>query len=245
MLKRAIILVICFLAPRFCCCEVYVHAAASLTDVLKEIGQIFESQSGEKVLFNFGSSSLLARQIEEGAPGDIFFSADEEKMNQLEQKNLIRKETRKSILSNTLVIVVPSDSLERFQSILDLLHVQGNIAVAEPRSVPAGIYAREYLSKVGLWSRLVDRIVPTDNVRAALSAVEAGNASAGIVYKTDAVLSRQIRIAFEVPADQGPAISYSVAILKDSTETAFYQFLLSDQASRIFRKYQFLVRARF
>src|SRR5262249_4887746 len=148
--------------------------------------------------FNFGASSMLARQIQEGAPGDIFISADEEKMDMLQKKGLIKTETRKSILSNTLVAVVPENSKFTMNSIQDLAKIKGSIAIAEPQTVPAGIYAKQYLKKVGIWDKVIDRLVPTDNVRAALATVETGNAEAGIVYKTDAGISKKVHVAFEV-----------------------------------------------
>ncbi len=225
--------------------EVQVHAAASLTDAFKEIAALYEKQTGEQVIFNFGASNVLARQIEEGAPGDLFFSADEEKMDRLQGKGLIRAETRKTVLSNTLAIVVSSDSDLKFSSAKDLVSVKGSFAIAEPRTVPAGIYAKEYLIKAGIWNQIIDRLVPTDNVRSALAAVESGNVEAGIVYKTDAGISKNVRIAFEVPREEGPRISYPVAIL---TETAnpesamkFYSFLLGSKSLDVFEKYGFLV----
>ena len=165
----------------------HVFAAASLTDSLKEIAAAYEKQTGDKVMFNFGASSFLARQIEEGAPADIFFSADEAKMDGLEKKGLIIKETRTSRLSNSLVIVVTSDSALPIHSAKDLAGpAVKRVALADPKTVPAGIYAKQYLQCAGLWSAIKPKVVPTDNVRAALAAVESGNVEAGMVYKTDA-----------------------------------------------------------
>src|SRR6059036_1497290 len=144
-MKRIQLLV--FLAPIICAsattlgASINVFAAASLTDSLKEIAVAYEKQTGEKVVFNFGASSFLARQIEEGAPADIFFSADEARMNGLEKKGLIAKETRKSRLSNSLVIVVSADSSFTIQSAGDLAEPKvKRIALADPKTVPAGIY---------------------------------------------------------------------------------------------------------
>src|SRR5262245_2275980 len=196
--------------------EIQVYAAASLTDALTEIGQQYQKQTGDQLFFNFAASSILARQIEEDAPADIFFSADEAKMNSLAKKKLIVPETRKSLLSNTLVIVVPEDSKLKLSSAKDLVNVKGYIAIAEPKTVPAGIYAKEYLNKIGIWSKVIDHLVPTENVRAALLAVELGNADAGIVYKTDAEISKKTKVVFEVPAQEGPKISYPVAVVSES-----------------------------
>ena len=225
--------------------NVNVFAAASLTDVLKEIAASYEKQAGDKVVFNFGASSFLARQIEEGAPADVFFSADEAKMDDLEKKGLIEKETRKSRLSNSLVIVVATEAGAAIKGPADLLKVK-RLALAEPRTVPAGIYAKEYLQKQNLWSTVEAKVVPTENVRAALAAVEAGNVEAGIVYKTDAGISKKVKIAYEVPASDSPAISYPMAVLKeakDKTAAArFFKHLESEDAGRTFEKFGFIVR---
>jgi len=201
------------------------------------VTEVYERQSGDKVLFNFGASSLLARQIEEGAPADIFFSADEAKMDGLEAKGLVVKETRKSRLSNTLVIVVATEKGAAIESPKDLTTDKvKRLALAEPRTVPAGIYAKEYLQKQNLWAAVESKVVPTENVRAALSAVEAGNAEAGIVYKTDAAISKKTSVAYEVPARDSPAISYPVALVKESKQAEaakkFLQHLDSAAAAR-------------
>ncbi len=227
--------------------NVRVSAAASLTDVLQEIAPIYEKQSGDALLFNFGASSTLARQIQEGAPADLFISADELKMDQLQQRGLIVKKSRRSILSNTLVIIVPSDSRLTIASPADLADPAiRNVAVAEPQSVPAGIYAKEYLRKLRIWDKIKYKIVPTDNVRAALAAVESENAETGIVYKTDALISRVVRIAYEVPLAEGPDISYPAAVLADSKQRAaaqrFLDYLQSPPAQELFRKYGFLLK---
>jgi molybdate transport system substrate-binding protein len=227
--------------------DLRVSAAASLTDVLQEIAPIYEKQSGDAMLFNFGASSMLARQIQEGEPADLFISADELKMDQLQQRGLIVKRSRRSILSNTLVIIVPSDSRLKIASPADLANPAiRNIAVAEPQTVPAGVYAKEYLRKLRIWDKIKYKIVPTDNVRAALAAVESQNAETGIVYKTDALISRVVRIAYEVSAAEGPDISYPAAVLADSKQQAaaqrFLDFLQSPPAQEIFRKYGFLLK---
>jgi molybdate transport system substrate-binding protein len=224
-----------------------VFAAASLTDSLKEIAVAYQRQTGDKVVFNFGASSFLARQIEEGAPADIFFSADEAKMDGLEKKGLIVKDTRKSRLSNFLVIVVASEKGAAIQGPRDLATDKvKRLALAEPRTVPAGIYAREYLQKQNLWAAVEAKVVPTENVRGALAAVEAGNVEAGIVYKTDAAMSKKVKIACEVPASDNPAISYPMALVKDSKELdaarRFLKHLESDEASRVFQRFGFIVR---
>src|SRR5262245_53506408 len=196
--------------------DVTVFAAASLTDSLKAIAADYEKASGDKIVFNFGASSMLARQIEEGAPADIFFSADEAKMDGLESKGLLEKGTRKDRLSNSLVIVVAREKGAAISSPNDLAAPSiKRIALGDPRAVPIGIYAREYLEKLKLWEAIRPKIVATENVRAALAAVEAGNADASIVYKTDAAISEKVKVAFEVPVEEGPRIRYPMAMLKE------------------------------
>ena len=224
--------------------ELTVHAAASLVDAMKEIGPAYEKQSGDKLQFNFGASSLLARQIEKGAPADVFFSADEAKMDDLDKKNLLQPATRRSLLSNLLVIVVSADSSTAPKSSSDLTKPEyRKLALAETQTVPAGIYAREYLQKLGLWDRVKENVVPAENVRAALAAVESGNVEAGIVYKTDALTSKKVKIAVEIPAAEGPKISYPVAVLKSSRESErakiFVDYLSGPAAGSIFEKFGF------
>jgi len=226
--------------------EITVSAAASLTDALKAIGANYEKQDGDKVAFNFGASSMLERQIEEGAPADIFFSADEAKMDALAAKDLIVKESRKSLLSNTLVIVTSADSTLKILSPLDLT---GNnvrrIALADPKAVPAGVYSKAFLEKEKLWSQIEPKVVPVDNVRAALAAVESGNIEVGMVFKTDAAISKKVKIAYEVPANTGSKISYPVAITKNAKQVEsakkFVEYLASDDAAKIFTRYGFIV----
>jgi molybdate transport system substrate-binding protein len=226
--------------------EIHVYAAASLTDALSEIGQQYQKETGDQMIFNFAASSVLAIQIQEGAPADIFFSADEAKMNILEKKKLIVPETRKSLLSNTLVIVVPEDSKLKLSTAKDLVNVKGYIAIAEPKTVPAGIYAKEYLNKIGIWSKVIDHLVPTENVRAALLAVELGNAEAGIVYKSDAEISKRTKVTFEIPLEEGPIITYPVAVVSGSKDIEAAKkalsYIESDAALAIFKKYKFLVQ---
>jgi molybdate transport system substrate-binding protein len=224
-----------------------VFAAASLTDSLKEIAAAYEKQTGDRIVFNFGASSTLARQIEEGAPADIFFSADEAKMDGLEKKGLILKETRTNRLSNSLVIVVPNDTRAAINNPRDLATENvKRLALAEPRTVPAGIYAKEYLRKQNLWAAVEAKIVPTENVRAALSAVEAGNAEAGLVYKTDAAISKKVKVVCEVPAQDIPPISYPMAVVKEAKQPEaakrFLNHLNSDHAMKAFEKFGFIVR---
>ncbi len=226
---------------------VRVSAAASLADALKEIGAAYEKQSGDQIVFNFAASSVLAMQIVQGAPADIFFSADEAKMDALDKNGLVVKETRRSRLGNSLVIVVAKDGGAAIAAPKDLAGDKvKRLALAETKTVPAGIYAKEYLRKQNLWAAVERKVVPTENVRAALSAVEAGNAEAGIVYKTDAGISKKVRVAYEAPAAEGPAISYPMALLTDAKNAdgarKFLKHLESDEAGKVFERFGFLVR---
>jgi molybdate transport system substrate-binding protein len=227
--------------------DINVSAAASLTNVLQELATPYEKQSGDHIVFNFAASSLLARQIEEGAPADMIFSADEAKLDELAQKGLLIPDSRKSILTNTLAIIVPAENGAAIKSTADL--ADGgikHIALGEPATVPAGIYAKEYLQKLGIWDAIKDKVVPVESVRAALAAVESGNADAGIVYKTDAMISKKIKVAYEVPAADGPAISYPLAITKDAKQPEaagkFATYLESPAAAAVFEKYGFGVK---
>ena len=197
--------------------EILVAAAASLTDVLKELSAAYQSKGKNIVNFNFGPSSTLARQIEEGAPADVFFSADLAQMDNLNKKGRLEPGMRKNLLSNQLVIIVPADSKLAIGSPKDLLKPEvKRIALAEPSSVPVGVYSSKYLSDEGLWEKVKPKVVPVLDVRATLASVESGNVEAGFVYKTDAAISKKVKIVFEVPIDKGPKITYPVAIIKES-----------------------------
>jgi molybdate transport system substrate-binding protein len=242
--KALVLLFSLLIATSISAAELTVYAAASLTDALKEIAAAYEKQSGDKLQFNFGASSMLARQIEEGAPADLFFSADEAKMDALEKKDLLLPGTRRSLLSNLLVLVVPTDASAAPKSAADLVKSEfKKIALAEPQTVPAGIYAREYLQKLGLWDAVKEKVVPTENVRAALAAVESGNVEVGIVYKTDSLISKKVKVAVEVPAAEGPKISYPIAVLKSSRQPdrakKFAEYLAGPTPRSVFEKFGF------
>jgi molybdate transport system substrate-binding protein len=223
--------------------EVNVYAAASLTDALQELAQAFEARSGHKVVFNLGASNDLARQIKAGAPADVFFSADKAQMDGLEAAGLVRTADRVDVLSNILVVVVPASRTARMSQPSDLLAVN-RVALGDPEAVPAGVYARTWLESIGLWDKLKDKVIPTLNVRAALSAVESENVDAGIVYRTDAAISKRVKVAFEVPRDKGPAIVYPMAPLAGSKKPAtgeLVRYLTSAPARDVYRRYGFFV----
>src|SRR5580692_8125492 len=227
--------------------SVTVLAAASLSDSLTKIAAQYERETHDKIVFNFAASSLLARQIEEGAPADIFFSADEAQMDRLQNKGLILAATRRSRLSNLLVIIVAADSSLSIASPRDLAKPSiVRVALADPKAVPAGVYARQFLLKEKLWDSVEPKVVPTANVRGALAAVESGDVEAAIVYKTDAAISKRVKIACEVSGPDAPKISEPMAQLRDSPEPAaakrFLQYLDSPAAGKVFAEFGFIVR---
>jgi molybdate transport system substrate-binding protein len=222
---------------------VRVFAAASLTDSLGEVIDLFEaSHEGVRVVPQFGASNDLARQILAGAPAHLFFSADERQMDRAMAGGSIEEGSRRDLLSNQLVVVEGRASGEPIRSPRDLGR-GGRIALADPEAVPAGVYARQYLEKLGLWDRVRARVVPTLDVRAALAAVASGNVDAGFVYRTDAILESRVRVAFEVPRDEGPRIVYPLALVRGGSEEAraLFRFLVSPEAAAVFERYGFVV----
>jgi molybdate transport system substrate-binding protein len=247
MLRRCAIVILLMSQLHAKAGEIEVFAAASLTDALKEIASTYEKAGGDHVVFNFAASNTLDMQIKAGAPADIFFSADEAKMDDLEKAGLIVKETRKDILSNSLVIVVASDSPAVFTSASQLADAKfKKIALGQPDSVPAGIYAKEYLQKIGIWDQIAPRVIPVESVRAALAAVETGNTDAGIVYKTDALHSKKVKIAWEIPPAEGPSIAYPAALVQGSKQAVeakkFLDYLREPASLKMFEKYGFITK---
>lgn len=227
--------------------EILVHAASSLGPALDEIARAHEQATGVRVRVNLAGSNALARQLRQGAPGDVFFSADEARMDEVQDAGLLAPGTRASLLSNRLVIVVEASSLLSLASSRDLARADvESVALAEPGSVPAGRYAREHLVRAGCWAAVEPKVLPCENARAALAAVEAGNADAAVVYRTDALASRRARIALEVPAAETPAISYPVALLAGAAEPdaarAFLARLASADSRAVFERLGFVVR---
>lgn len=224
--------------------ELLVFGAASLTESLQDLGKAWEAKTGQRVAFSFGASSDLARQIEAGAPADVFFSADTAKMNALERAGLVKAGDRREFLSNTLVVVVPKDSTTKVASARDLLAFS-KIALADPAAVPAGVYAKKWLAGLGLWDEIEPKIVPTLDVRSSLAAVESGGVGAAIVYRTDAAIAKSARAAYTVTG--GPEILYSVAPVTSSKNpadaAAFVTFLAGPEGRAEFERRGFLVRS--
>jgi molybdate transport system substrate-binding protein len=225
---------------------VTVFAAASMSEVLEDIGRSYTQQTGTPLRFSFAASSALARQIESGAPAGVFVSADEDWMDYLATRGLIRKDSRVDVAGNALVLVAPADSRLQLKiaphfALLQALGTRGRIATGDPDSVPAGKYARAALKSLGVWDSVASRIVPAENVRSALNFVSLGEAPLGIVYATDAHGNNKVRVVDTFPADTHDPITYPAAVTSrgDDQATAFVQFLRGSQAQAIFAKYGF------
>jgi molybdate transport system substrate-binding protein len=226
--------------------SVTVFAAASLTDSLKEIASAYELQSGDKIIFNFAGSGTLSRQIEAGAPADLFFSADEARADALEKKGLLVSGSRKSLLGNVMVLITPPDHAP-ISSAAELTNAAlQHLALGDVKTVPCGTYAKIYLAKLGLWTMVEPKVVSLDSVRAVLAAVESGNVDAGFVYKTDAMISNKVKVAFEIAAADGPRITYPLALVRDAPQPAaaqkFAAYLETAAAAAVFKKFGFIVR---
>ena len=224
---------------------VLVFAAASLANVLGDIDRAFTARSGIGVTSSLAASSTLAKQIEAGAPADVYFSADLQWMDYLQERGLLRAGSRRDLLGNSLVLVAPAGSSLRV-SIgpgLDLSRLLGggHLAVADPDSVPAGIYARQALQKLGSWNGVASRLVRAENVRAALEYVARGDAPLGIVYRTDAFVEKRVQVVGVFPAASHPPIVYPVALTRAAGPRAarYLTFLGSAEARAIFRKWAF------
>jgi molybdate transport system substrate-binding protein len=228
-------------APR----GVMVFAAASLANVLGDLDNSFTAQTGIRVTSSLAASPTLAKQIEAGAPADAFFSADLQWMDYLQQRGLLRPGSRRDLVGNSLVLIAPVPGALRVQigPGFDLAKLLGGgrLAVADPDSVPAGIYAREALEKLGVWNSVAPRLVRAENVRAALEYVARGDAPLGIVYRTDALVEKRVRIVGVFPADSHAPIVYPVALTRRAGAEAmrYLAFITSAQARPIFRKWGF------
>jgi len=223
-----------------------VFAAASLTDVLQEIGSAYAARTGSMVRFSFAGSSTLARQIEAGAPADVFVSADQQWMDYLEQRRRIAPGTRVDVAANDLVLVAPADSPANLDigprfAIAAALGRRGRLATGDPDTVPAGRYARAALESFGVWQDVAARVVPTDNVRAALNFVVRGEAALGIVYATDLAGVAGVREVARFPAGSHAPITYPAAVTLRGGEDAaeFVRFLRGPEARALFERHGF------
>ena len=222
-----------------------VFAAASLTNALQELGDGFTRETSIPVRFSFASSAALARQIESGSPADIFFSADLEWMDYLQTRNLIQRDTRHDVLGNRLVLIAPADSkiqlkIEPHFPLASTLG-KGRLTTGDPDSVPVGRYAREALTTLGVWDAVADRLVRADSVRSALAFVDRGEAPLGIVYQTDALIDKHVRVVDVFPATSHLPIVYPIALtLAAKPEAArFVAYIRGPAGDAIFKAYGF------
>jgi molybdate transport system substrate-binding protein len=217
-----------------------VFAAASLKNVLDAVAADFQARTGTRVLVSYGASSGLARQIEQGAPADLFISADLDWMDYLHERSLIRRDTRRSLLGNRIVLVAPAavaGDVDLKPGALSAALAGGRLATANVASVPAGKYGRAALEHLGLWGEVAGRLAEAENVRAALTFVARGEAPLGIVYETDARAEPKVRIVARFPETSHPPIVYPAAVASASRHdeaSKFLQALRSPESAAIF-----------
>ncbi len=231
--------------------EVMVFAAASTTNAVTDIGKLYADQTSGRIKTSFASSSTLAKQIENGAPADLYLSANKKWMDYLEEKKLLVKGSRTDLLGNRIVLIAKADSAIRSIeiapgfSLIDKLGRDGRLAMGDPAHVPAGMYGKQALETLGVWNDVKKRVAPMKDVRAALALVERGEAPLGQVYATDAAISKKVRVVGTFPPDSHPPIVYPAAAVAggDSDAAAdFLKFLKTPAARKIFEKYGFEVR---
>lgn len=230
--------------------KVTVFAAASLTNALQKIAEQYQQGKEVQVVSSFASSSTLAKQIEQGAPADLFISADQQWMDYAVGKQLMVDNTRYTLLGNELVLVTAKESKQAKIDInkqtpwLQLLN-GGLLAVGDPAHVPAGIYAKEALQNLGAWAALEPKLAPSSDVRSALALVERGESPLGIVYGSDAVASKNVKVVGVFPESSHKPVEYPMAIVRtheNPVVDAFYDYLKTPAASAIFKQYSFTPR---
>ena len=222
--------------------QLTVFAAASLTDAMKDVAALWVKEGHPALSLSFGASSTLARQIEQGAPANLFASADEKWMDYLVDKKLVAADTRQSLLGNDLVLIVPADHPQHVTigpgfDFAKLLGPAGRLATGDPAHVPVGIYAEQALRKLGVWDSVGPHLARTDDVRGALLLVERGEAPAGIVYGTDAAVSKGVMVAGVFPDSSHDPVSYPFAVTKsgDTPDArALLKFLAGPEARAVF-----------
>ncbi|MDL2307107.1 molybdate ABC transporter substrate-binding protein [Desulfovibrio sp. OttesenSCG-928-C06] len=228
--------------------EIVVFAAASTTNAVTEIGNLYAEKGLGSIKCSFASSSTLAKQIEQGAPADVFLSANIKWMDYLDEKSMVAVGSRKNILRNRIALIVPSASgvqaveINSDADLVAILGKEGRMAVGDPAHVPVGTYGKQALETLGLWDSVKDSIAPTKDVRAGLAMVEQGEAPLGLVYSSDVAASDKVRIIGLFPESSHPEIIYPVgAVAGNKTEAAgkFIEFLSTLEARAIFKKYGF------
>ena len=224
-----------------------VSAAASLKDALTAIGRDYSASHPQtRVNFNFGSSGTLQKQIEQGAPADVFISAADQQMDALQRQHLIEASTRRNMAGNTLVLIVPRDGSSKVHRFKDAAAPQvARIAIGGP-TVPAGMRAQEVFTRLSVWPAVSAKAVRGKDVREVLTQVELGNVDAGVVYGTDAAISPKVRVVATAPQTMHKPIRYPLAVLRGSSNRAvardFAAYVTSSQAKAVLRKYKFLVK---
>ncbi|MCM3719505.1 molybdate ABC transporter substrate-binding protein [Fictibacillus phosphorivorans] len=223
--------------------ELTVSAAASLQDALNDIKANFEKEHPNvKVNFNFGASGALQQQISQGAPVDLFFSAAEDKFDKLVQDGLIEESEGTDLVGNELVLVVPNDSKKAIKAFEDLTQTD-KISIGIPEAVPAGRYAKETLKKLNVWEAIQEKVVYAKDVRQVLTYIETNNVDAGIVYRTDAFLSKKVKVAAKTDENSHAPIIYPLGVIKNSSHPEeaqlFYDYLQNDYSMKTFKKYGF------
>lgn len=227
--------------------ELNVSAALSLTDALKAINTLYMQENDYvTIVANFASSGTLQKQIEQGAPTDVFFSAGVKQMQALQDGGLIINDTRQNLLTNKVVLVVPSDSTLTFTDFTGLLNDNVQmIAISDPGSSPAGDYGKQALQQLGIWEQLQSKLIICTDVRQVLAYVEGNNVQAGILFATDAAISTSVKVAANAPAEINAKIIYPIAVIIASQNIQaakdYIAFLLSDEAKAIFEQYGFVV----
>lgn len=224
--------------------ELTVSAAISLTDALHDIQEIYEKENNVKLTFNFGGSGTLAQQIQQGAPVDVFISANQDWMDTLEEEDALIDSTRDNVTENSLVLITGKDSSIEYESMEDISADDiDQIAIGNPESVPAGNYTKQTLENIDLWNELEDKLILAKDVRQVLTYVESGNADIGFVYASDALTSDQINILTHSESSWHDPITYPGAIISDTKNedeaTEFLNFLFSDEAQKIMEDYGF------
>jgi molybdate transport system substrate-binding protein len=226
--------------------DVTIFAAASLTNALQEAGEAYRAKTGKTVKFSFASSSVLAKQVEAGAPAQIFISADEKWMDYAVSKGVIQEGTRINPIGNTMVLIAPADSkagpveISAKTDIASLLG-DGRLATGDPAHVPVGTYAKEAFEKLGLWTAVEPKLARAENVRAALALVETGEAPIGVVYATDAAASKKVKVLGAFPKGSHAPIVYPFAIVKGQKDAAqdVFAYITGPEGIKIFTKYGF------
>ncbi|MCC6758146.1 MAG: molybdate ABC transporter substrate-binding protein [Candidatus Omnitrophica bacterium] len=221
-----------------------VFAATSLSDALKELAVDFKKEYKVDVVFNFGGSSALRLQIENGSPANVFLAADKKSVNALLSKNLVDGKSVVDLLSNRLVIVAAAKDTDKFTSLYDITLTKGDhLAIADPKTAPAGVYATQALTKADVYKKVEPYLVPAMDVRAALALVQSGNAKYAIVYATDALKAQDVKQVYVIPGQLYEPIVYSAAVIKNEMNIVparnFLSFLQAEHSKMVFKKYGF------